>query len=312
MLPAIKLGNLIISSYAFLVVIGLLAFTVSTILILEKVEKGEKSITNRLLIISIFGFAALVFFAFLLNSIFHSIEKGQLIVGGITWLGGVIFAFPLMVFMIHKFCPAVKGEALKYFNFMIPGIVLAHGFGRIGCFLGGCCYGVVTDSVFGVSFPDGSLAAKQYPAPGGGSLPVLPSQLFEAGFEFLLFFVMIFLYKRLKNHFFETYAFAYGSFRFVLEFLRGDDRGGTGFFLTPSQLMSVVLIIGGVLVLLYNKELIFKKLRKKMEEHIVNRTAFVSNASPISAIKQLKELLDIGALTEEEFEAKKKELLERI
>ena len=319
MLPHINFLFFKIPSYSLMVLIGAIGFVILTIFLLEKVEKIEKQITNRLLIISIFGFIALVFFAFIFNSLFHSIEKKTLYFGGITWLGGVIGAFPLTIWIIHKFCPAVKGEALKYFNLMIPGIVIAHGFGRIGCFLGGCCYGAVTDSIFGVSFPAGSTAANTFPGPDGNSLPLLPTQLFEALFEFILLAVMLILCKKIKYHFLETYAFSYGVFRFILEFWRADDRGSTGFFFSPSQMMSIILILSGIALILYHKRIILNKLHEKMDNYIITREEVKEEANPtknnnniINTIRELKSLFDDGIITEEEFQKKKEELLEKI
>ncbi|MBR2431753.1 MAG: prolipoprotein diacylglyceryl transferase [Clostridia bacterium] len=312
MLPHIHIGFFAIPSYSLMTLIGLIAFTVVTILILEKKEKNPQYITNRLLIISALGFAAMAAGAFVLNSFFHSIAQKTIVFGGITWLGGVLVAFPVTIVLIHKFCPYVKGEALEYFNFMIPGIVLAHGFGRIGCFLGGCCYGAQIDSIFGISFPEGSLAAHTYPAASGGSLPVLPTQLFEAVFEFVLFIILMILYKKLKNHFLEIYAIGYGIFRFSLEFLRGDDRGATGLIMTPSQLMSLILMIGGVVVILYNKNILFKKTRQKMASFKEEREAQpVYNGRTAKKLRELKSLLDDEIITQEEFESAKKELLEQ-
>ncbi len=294
-----------------MIFLGLVAFTAVTIILLEKREGVSQKITNRLLILSAFGFAVLAAGAFLLNSLFHSLEKGEPVFGGITWLGGVLFALPVMLLLIHKFCPPVKGEALEYFNLLIPGMTLAHGIGRIGCFLGGCCYGARTDGIFGVSFPAGSLAAKMYPAPDGSSLPVLPTQLFEAAFEFLLFLAMMVFYRKLKRHFLEMYTVGYGIFRFVGEFFRGDDRGATGLLITPSQLMSILLIIGGVLLFLYGKGIIGKRLRAHMQSLKDSRDADSSAPSraEFEYLRELKVLADEGVITEEEFEAKKKQVL---
>ena len=309
----IHFGMLHISSYSLLALVGMIAFTITSIFILEKIEHVHAKITNRILVISVFGFISLAVFAFAFNSIFHSIEQGRIVMGGITWLGGVIGSFPLMVLMIHKFCPYIKGEALEYFNLLIPGIVLAHGFGRVGCFLGGCCYGRQTNSFVGVRFPSGSPAAEQYPTEMGYSLPVFPTQIYEALFEFLLFVIMIVLYKKLKRCFLEVYCISYGIFRFFIEFIRGDSRGATGFFLSPSQMMSLILILGGITVILYRKNIVFKKLRNHMFQYRdrPKETSLISKKE-IRLLRELKLLLDEGVITPEEFEEKKKELLERI
>ena len=82
---------------------------------------------------------------------------------------------------------------------------------------------------------------------------MLPTQLFEAAFELMLFLLMVLLYKRLSSYNLALYLTAYGIFRFVLEFYRGDSRGATGISLSPSQLMSLILLVAGVCILLYQK-----------------------------------------------------------
>lgn len=313
MLPYLHLGFASIPMYSLMVILGALAFVIMTIYIIEKKEKKDKAITNRILIISALGFAFLVFSAFVFNSLFHSIDNGKITVGGISWLGGVLGAFPVMVVLLHKLCPKIKGEALEYFNLLVPGITLAHAFGRMGCFCGGCCYGKVTDSFLGVRFPEGSLAAKEYTdVINGGSLPVLPTQLFEAIFDVLLVIVMISMYRRFKGIFIETFCFSYGTFRFFLELLRGDSRGSTGMFLTPSQLMSIILIIYGVLVILYKKGKIFKKLSEKMKYYVEHRDDNTeSSASVEEKLTKLKVMLDQKLISEEEYQEYKKKLMEQ-
>ena len=255
MAPHITIGSITIPTYSAFIFFALAAFAITTLLLLEVKEGGEARVTNRLFLVSLLGFGALGGFAYLFNSLFLSIERGYIVWGGITWLGGVVGALPVMVLLIYLLCPMLKGQVIKHFNLMMPGFALAHGLGRVGCFFAGCCYGRVTDSIFGVSFPQGSYAAEQYPDfINGGSLPVLPTQLFEAAFEILLFAVMLIFYKRLKAHFLELYCFSYGTFRFLLELIRGDERGSVGFFLTPSQLLSLVLIFYGVLLIIYHKK----------------------------------------------------------
>ena len=251
----INLGSMSIPTYSVFIFFALVAFAVTTLLLLELREGVEPRVTNRLLLVSLLGFLALGGFAYFFNALFLAIERGYWSWGGITWLGGVVGALPSMVSFMYLLCPAVRGEVIKHFNVMMPGFALAHGLGRVGCFFAGCCYGRVTDSIFGVRFPEGSYAAGQYPdLVNGGSLPVLPTQLFEATFEVLLFVLMLVLYKKFKNHLIELYCFSYGTFRFLLELLRGDERGSVGFFLTPSQLLSIVLMGYGVLLIVYHKK----------------------------------------------------------
>lgn len=301
MLRYIIIGPLHIPAFSLMILLGVVAFTICLILILEKVEKIERKTVNRILIIGAVGFVALAVFAFFFNSLFHSIQAGKLQIGGITWLGGVLGAFPLTVWLLHKFCPRIKGNALFYFNLLIPAIVLAHGFGRVGCFCGGCCYGKETESIFGVQFPH-------------LENPVYPTQLYEAAFEFVLFALMMIFYKKWRTHFLEIYCFSYGVFRFALEFLRGDNRGSVGFFLSPSQVMSILLILGGVLLVLYNKNLIFKKLYAKMETYKKQSEKYGAYVKEevLYVLKQLQTLQADGVITKEEYEKTQEELLKRL
>ena len=270
-------------------------------------------------------------FAAFFDSLFHFIEEGQIVSGGITWLGGVSGAFPTMVLLIHYFVPKKKGDALNTFSLLIPGTVLAHALGRVGCFFGGCCYGKVTDSVFGVTFPVGSIAAKTYPLDPTDlentvSQPVLPTQLYEAVFELVLFILMMVFYKKLRKYFVETYCFAYGTFRFLLEFLRGDDRGATGFALSPSQIMSIILLVTGVLLVLYRKGVIFRGLAGKCVKWKAAADAlpwppapkapFGTQAAmapaPTDTLRELHKLFEDGILSKEEYEKKKEDILKRM
>ena len=318
MLRAIHIAGIHVPMYSVMVFLGIVAFFITYFVIVEKKEGVERASSNRLLFSSALGIAVLGLSAFVFNSIFHSIEKGKIVLGGITWLGGVIGAFPVMVLLIHRLVPQAKGNALYFFSLLIPGIVIGHAFGRIGCFLGGCCYGKVTDSIFGISFPEGSSAANLYPAEGGGSLPVFPTQLFEAVFEFILFAVLIIFRKKLKKYNVEIYLIAYGVFRFIMEFLRGDDRGTTGFFLSPSQFMCIILLITAVLLILYRNNVIFKKLNEKclvwQQEAVQTTTGSPKKKADASlaTLKELHSLMEAGVITEQEYQEKKKDILKRL
>ena len=315
MKPFIDLGGFLIPCYSLMVFAGVLAYVLHILIVLEQVDKVDKSITNRLMILSVFGFGAIVAWAFVFNTLFHSIEKRAFTPGGITWLGGVVGGFPTMIFLIHKFVPRIKGRAMEYFSYLLPGVVLAHGLGRIGCFLGGCCFGGVTDSIFGVVFPAGSHAAHVYPGgPGGGSLPLLPTQLFEAVFEIVLFLVMTVFRKKLRNYNVSIYGIAYGIFRFCMEFLRGDDRGSF-FLVTPSQFFSILLIVTAVLLILFEKKILFKKLYEKREA--LRNTPYTptlkeTNRDLYEKFVLLDKLQKDGLITAEEYEKRKNELMVQI
>lgn len=137
-------------------------------------------------------------------------------------------------------------------DFTIPGLVLGQAFGRIGCHFAGCCYGMACDTPISVVFPAGGLA------PAG--IPLLPAQLMEAGFLFLLTILLVVLLKKKKP--FGTvsgwYMVLYGVWRFGIEFFRRDERGFVG-ALSTSQFISVFIFLGGVALLVLVRTGVLKK-----------------------------------------------------
>lgn len=113
-----------------------------------------------------------------------------------------------------------------------PSIALFHMFGRIGCFLGGCCYGVEWEH--GITFEHGLMES-------ANGVPRVPVQLYEAGLELALFGLLSLLLAKgwLKNRLLAVYLLIYSVGRFILEFWRGDEYRGFLFGLSTSQLISV-------------------------------------------------------------------------
>lgn len=300
-----------------MLVFGFAAFFGLFFLFHRSLLKTDRVTFNRLLFVLILSALGLGVFAFLFNSLFHSIEEGKLVLGGITWLGGVVGSIVTFLVLCRLLIPKKRGYEPEMLSALMPGMTLGHAFGRIGCFLGGCCYGRLSDSPLAVVYPEGSHAAKLYPnAEGTGSLPVLPIPLFEAAFELLLFAFMMLLPKKAKRYSLSIYSVFYGIFRFVAEFYRGDDRGSVGGFMTPSQLLSVVLVLFGVALFLEMRGICFKGLHNRRVA-----TQAAADALPITRLdetddtKLLRELYALymeGAITEEEYETQKKKILERI
>lgn len=164
-------------------------------------------------------------------------SEGFVVYGGI--ITGVLVAI--------LYCRKKKLVFLEYFDLAAPSISLAQGFGRIGCFLAGCCYGRETDSFLGVVFPEGCMA------PAGVKL--LPTQLLSSAGDFLITAILLWYYKRNNKtgNVGALYMLLYGVGRFLIEFLRSDDRGGIGMFST-SQWISFVIVAGAVALFAMNKK----------------------------------------------------------
>lgn len=229
-----------VSSYTIMIILGVIG---CILVYLYQANKNniEKTTKENILIVGVVSGCMMYVGAFLFDAIFHSIKEGKLTYGSITFLGGMVTAVITFYLVINYLLPYHKRNILFFINIIIPGVVLAHSLGRIGCFLVGCCYGKETTSSLGVTFKPGSDAYFTL----GANHNVLPTQLYEAIFLFILFIVLIII----KRKQFIVYLFSYGTFRFILEFFRGDDRGSF-FIVTPSQFLSICLIILGIYLLI--------------------------------------------------------------
>lgn len=154
--------------------------------------------------------------------------------GGLVFYGGLFGAFGA----VYWYCRYMGLAFRKVISLMVPVFPLAHAIMRLGCFMGGCCFGIEFPPPLGIAF------AEPLTAPSGVHL--LPVQLFEAASN-LVIFAILWGYTKRDRHW-VTISCLYGLFysfaRFWLEFLRGDiARGFAGVFST-SQWISVVVFFG--------------------------------------------------------------------
>lgn len=206
-----------------------------------------------------FGFLSAALFQAVYNYV-QNPEEGFHLGGGITFIGGLIGGVICFLIIYFIFKKRLNINLLEIIDIIPCAILIGHAFGRIGCFFAGCCYGKETNSFFGVQFPN---------LPN----PVYPTQLFEAVFLFVMFGICSYLVlKKDFKHNLALYLISYGVFRFLIEFLRGDDRGQIfGGLISPSQFWSTIMIIAGVaLIFLFsairNKKLVEQNISKEQED----------------------------------------------
>ena len=166
--------------------------------------------------------------------------------GGLVWYGGFLAAAGFVAW----YCRRHRLDFFKLADMLIPFVALAHAFGRLGCLCAGCCYGKPTDLPWGVVFPNGSLvhAAHQRAdlvAFGEPALPVHPTQLYEAGFELGMFWLLMILRPRKRFHgqLFLVWLATYPVARALIELARGDEERGVWLGLSTSQYFSVAVAI---------------------------------------------------------------------
>ena len=156
--------------------------------------------------------------------------------GGFVFYGGLLGGLA----GAWLFCKQRRTSFAALGRDLVPALPLFHAFGRVGCFLAGCCYGIPAPvGWLGVTFP-----ASAVEAPGG--VPLLPVQLYEAAGCFLLFLLLDHLTKRgwPGDCLLALYLALYAPFRFLLEFLRGDAVRGFLGPLSTSQVISLAVLAG--------------------------------------------------------------------
>ena len=153
--------------------------------------------------------------------------------GGFVFYGGLLGA----ILGVWIYCRQYKVPFQPLLDIFAPFIPLAHGFGRIGCFFAGCCYGKEYHGIFCVRFPYNEQI------PELSEVPRVPVQLIEAGLNFVVFGILFYMAKKKtckRGQMMGIYLIYYTMARFLLEMLRGDKlRGGVG-ILSTSQLISIL------------------------------------------------------------------------
>lgn len=170
--------------------------------------------------------------------------------GGLTYYGGFVGASVVAWFLLKRDrFPFWKAADMA--GFAVP---TGLAFGRMGCLLAGCCFGVRNDGPLGLVFPPGSPASESQFKLGllqstrTESLPVLPAQIGESAASLAIAAFCLFVVhprKRYDGHVFVAFVVLYAAARFVLEFFRADDRGGL-FSVSTSQWIGIVLIAAAV------------------------------------------------------------------
>lgn len=239
------------SSMAIMMSLGAILAFVEVILFLNKRGLKKENLIDFLLVLLATIFMGIVF-AMLFENIYEAIKNAvegkplswtwsKTFYGGL--FGGVATFLLMYRFYYLRHNPPIMKEILR----IAPSaICLGHAVGRIGCFLNGCCYGVETDAWYGITFP-------------GHTHAVIPTQLFEMAFLFVLAAILlVFAIKNVTIYNFVIYMVSYGAFRFMLEFIRGDERGELP-GLSPSQYWCILLVLGSIGIFVLFKNVIYKK-----------------------------------------------------
>lgn len=176
-------------------------------------------------------------FFFFENPAYYAQHIGKLFSGnGFVFFGSLLFAIPTMLWFFKR----NKIPILPMLDVMAIVTCIVHGFGRIGCFMSGCCHGKPTDSFLSVIFTNPVCQAEPL------NTPLHPTQLYESAFIFSLMGLLLWYKNRKKfdGQLFLIYLIAYSIGRSFLEILRGDEERGLLIqdVLSHSQFISLIVI----------------------------------------------------------------------
>lgn len=237
-----------------------LAFIVGLFLAIKKAEK--KGIDSNIIV----NLAFIVMISAIIGSrlfyvLFHLEEfkgrwvytflpiqpDGSIGLGGLIFLGGFLGALLSGGIYLYK----KKISFLKVVDSVAPSLAIGLFFGRIGCFLNGCCFGKACDLPWAVTFPPHSPAGYQM-----GNIAIHPTQLYSSAYGLLIFIILMLLDKKVHydGFLFGVFLVLYGVSRFTVDFYRFYE---TQMFLIDgiefNQLVSLLLVIGGIVLLLVLK-----------------------------------------------------------
>lgn len=232
-------GSITIFSYGFMIALGLLC--VFMLVKRHGVQCGMSSdkIIDCIIMTTCAGIAgARILYIIRFSEYYRNDLLGifRIWEGGLILYGGTIMA----LFFLYVYSIRVKKNFFELTDMLVPYFVFVQGFGRIGCFLNGCCGGKTTDSIFGVCFPH-MLSA------------VHPTQIYSALYCFIIAAVLWMLAqkKRQKGCITTVYFLLYSVARFLVEFLRVNDPVVFGF--TDAQIISFVLFVAASGVFIIKK-----------------------------------------------------------
>jgi phosphatidylglycerol---prolipoprotein diacylglyceryl transferase len=234
-----EVGPVVIYSYGFMIALGALA-GVAYMAVQGKKEVGLTFDQANTLFVLIFvaAFAGGKFFLFFEDPEFYYKNPMKLMMGrGFVFYGSFLFAVPVMLWYFRR----QRLPVYTMLDVMAVTTCLVHAFGRLGCFLAGCCHGKPTSSALGVTFTSEVCFAKPL------HTPLHPTQLYEAFFIFAVMGVLLFLRSRRKfyGQLFFVYLLAYAVGRFVIEYFRGDYSRGYVIdgYLSISQLVAMLIFV---------------------------------------------------------------------
>lgn len=269
-------GGISVYSYGVMVVIGLMLGITLAYRRAQQLGENPKNILDLslyLMVSALIGARSVYVFLhwhYFKNHLLHVLLINQ---GGLVFYGASIAGI-ITAFLFLKIKQLNIGN---YFDICAPSLALGQAFGRVGCYLNGCCFGKIVFCPqmqwLGVRFPVvcekmssgfpseiiGSPAYLHHFNQGLikhsalHSLAVYPTQLFSAFLNLFIFFIVVYLFKKRIFHgqIWLLYVFLYGFSRFFIEFLRDDTPRYSAICFTFSQYISLGFVTCAIIIYIY-------------------------------------------------------------
>lgn len=233
----LKIGPITIHTYGFMLALGV-GFGFWFLFVQAKKQALPASrlidMAFYTIIISMIGAKIVLFAGDFSYYLKYPSELLSLARSGGVFQGGLAFGLLFALWYMHKH----HIPTWKVADIIGPALALGHGFGRLGCFSAGCCFGRESNMPWGVLFHN------EYSHNLTGiplQIPIHPTQLYESSLNFLNFFILFFILKKKKfdGQVFSFYIINYSIIRYFVEFYRGDHPYKAFIIHNPSPYLSL-------------------------------------------------------------------------
>jgi len=256
----LKIGPLTLHTYGFMMALGV-ALGLWFLFVQAKKQELPASklidVAFYTIIVALLGAKLILFFGDLSFYLENPKQLFSLARSGGVFQGGLAFGFFFALWLLRR----NKIPAWKTADIIGPALALGHGFGRLGCFSAGCCYGSECAVPWGVTFQN-EYAHNLTGIPLNTLLH--PTQLYESFLNFTNFLILFFILrkKRFDGQVISFYIINYSIIRYVVEFFRGDHEARVYFIQNTSpylsvsypQLFSILGLFAGLILLFILKK----------------------------------------------------------
>ncbi|MBC7385659.1 MAG: prolipoprotein diacylglyceryl transferase [Cryobacterium sp.] len=241
-------GSWPVHTYGFLIALGFVCAVQIIQYLAKKSSLDAERVQDLVFSTLVVGFiGARIVYVLTRFSFFtdHPAEILKVWEGGLVFYGGPLLAIPYVVWFAKRYRLPIwrLGDAL------LPGLTVAHAFGRLGCLAAGCCYGRPTGNDYGI------ILNSELVDPEFRGIHLHPTQLYESAALFVLFAALLLIFRRRKfeGQVMLTYFMAYPIIRSIVELYRGDTIRGFVIdgVLSTSQFISLLVFVVAFAVLIY-------------------------------------------------------------